>query len=121
MKDISTEIEYKGKKLKMVFDLNVMQAIQDEYGTFGKWGDLTDGKDEDLPEGKEPNVKAIIFAVKEMLNEGIEIQNEENGTGEKPFTHRQVGRIITDLGIAEMNKQMKQTVIASTQSTEKNV
>lgn len=120
MKDVSREIEYNGRKYKLVFNLNVMEAIQEEYGTFEKWGDLTEGKTED-GDKKEPNIKAIVFGVTQMLNEGIDIENEENGTDEKPFTHKQVGRIIMDVGMAEVADQMKETVVASTESTEKNV
>lgn len=115
MKEISNVINYKGKEYKIVFNLNVMEAIQDEYGTFDKWGKLTDGLK------GEPNVKAIIFGFTQMLNEGIEIENEENGTDIKPFTLKQVGRIITDIGFNTMTNKLQETVIESTKSTEKNV
>ena len=114
MKDISGEIEYKGKAYKIVFNLNVMEEIQEEYGTLEKWGDLTDGK------SGEPNAKAVIFGFTKMLNEGIDIENEENGTDIKPFTTRQVGRIITDVGLASATKKLNDTVIKSTKSNEKN-
>ena len=55
MKEISNVINYKNKEYKIVFNLNVMEAIQDEYGTFDKWGKLTDGLK------GEPNVKAIMM------------------------------------------------------------
>ena len=43
MKEMRNEIEYNGKKYSIVFNLNVMEAIQEEYGTIGEWGKLTDG------------------------------------------------------------------------------
>ena len=43
MKEISKEFEYKGKEYKLVFNLNVMEVIQDKYGTLENWGKLTDG------------------------------------------------------------------------------
>ena len=92
-----------------------MEAIQDEYGSLDKWGSLTDGSN------GEPNAKAVIFGFTQMLNEGIDIENDENGTDIKPFTLKQVGRIITDVGLAEATKTLNQTVIDSTQSEEKNV
>lgn len=114
IKDISTELEYKGKTYRLVFNLNVMEAIQDKYGTIENWGKLTDG------EGGEPNAKAVIFGFREMINEGIDIMNEETGNDVKPLTLKQTGRLITDIGIAEATKKLNKTVIDSTQSAEKN-
>ena len=114
MKDIEGKIQYRGKELRLVFNLNVMEAIQAEYGTIEKWGDLTDGSQ------GEPDAKAVIFGIREMLNEGIDIENEENSTDEKPLTHKQVGRIITEVGLRNVTEVMNDTVVASTQSAEKN-
>ena len=114
IKDISTEFEYKGKTYRLVFNLNVMEAIQDKYGTIENWGKLTDG------EGGEPNAKAVIFGFREMINEGIDIMNEETGNDVKPLTLKQTGRLITEIGIAEATKKLNKTVIDSTQSAEKN-
>ena len=115
MKDFSGEIEYRGKKYKLVFDLNVMEEIQEKYETLEKWGDLTDGKK------GEPNAKAIIFGFTSMLNEGIEITNEEKGTDDKPLTLKQVGRIITEYGFQAATSVLNQTIIESTKGEEKNV
>ena len=115
MNDINGKIQYKDKEYSLVFNLNVMEAIQDEYGTLDAWGELT-GASED----KEPNAKAVIFGFCEMLNEGIDIENEENGTDIKPLTLKQVGRMITEVGLAKATETMQGTVISSTQSAEKN-
>lgn len=114
MKDYNGEIEYKNKKYKLVFNLNVMEQIQEEYTTLDNWGELTDGKK------GEPNAKAIIFGITCMLNEGIDIENDENGTDIKPFTLKQVGRIITEIGLLNATKKLNDTVIESTKSEEKN-
>jgi len=114
MKDINGNIQYKGKDYKLVFNLNVMEEIQAEYETIEKWGDLTDGQ------SGEPNAKAVIFGFTAMLNEGIDIENEENGTNIAPLTTKQVGRMITEVGMVEATKKLNQTVIESTQSVEKN-
>ena len=114
MKEMKSEIEYKGQKYSLVFNLNVMEAIQDEYGTINKWGELTDGAN------GEANAKAIIFGLTEMLNEGIEIDNEENNTDLKPFTRKQVGRLLTEIGLQEATQKLNDTVIESTKSDEKN-
>ena len=116
MKEISKEFEYKGKTYGLVFNLNVMAVIQDKYGTLENWGKLTDGTEND----GEPNAKAVIFGITAMLNEGIDIENEENGTEEKMLTNKQVGRMITEIGLKSSAQLMNGVVIDSTQSAEKN-
>lgn len=115
MKDINGKIQYRDKEYKIVFNLNVMEAIQAEYGTMEKWGDLTDGS------AGEPDAKAVIFGIREMLNEGIDIDNDENGTDIPFFTHKQVGRLVTEAGLRNVTEEMNKTVIESTQSAEKNM
>ena len=116
MKEVSKELEYKGKKYNLVFNLNVMEVIQDKYGTLENWGKLTDGAEND----GEPNAKAVIFGITAMLNEGIDIENEENGTEEKMLTNKQVGRMITEIGLQSSAQLMNGVVVDSTQSAEKN-
>ena len=116
MKEISKTFEYKGKEYKLVFNLNVMEVIQDKYGTLENWGKLTDGAEND----GEPNAKAVIFGITAMLHEGIDIDNEENGTEEKMLTNKQVGRMITEIGLKSSAQLMNGVVIDSTQSAEKN-
>ncbi len=141
MKDINGQIQYKGVSYRLVFNLNVMEAIQEEYGTLDNWGALTDGTayaqkeyekagkkkpwDELTPKEKaefvgEPDAKAVIFGFTEMINEGIDIDNEENGTDIKPLTIKQVGRLITEVGLANATNTLNETVVASTKSDEKN-
>lgn len=115
MKDAMNTINYKDKEYKIIFNLNVMEQIQEEYGTLDRWGDLTDGV------SGEVNVKALKFGLMCMINEGIDIQNEEEGTDIKPFTSKQIGRMLTELGIQEMTEKVNETVIESTKSDEKNV
>lgn len=114
MKEISKEILYKDKKYKLVFNLNVMEEIQEEYKTIQEWGALTDGAK------GEPNAKAVIFGFTCMLNEGIDIDNEDNGTDIKHLTTKQVGRMITEIGLEETTRKLNETVIESTKSEEKN-
>ena len=114
MKEMKSIINYKGQEYSLVFNLNVMEAIQDEYGTVGKWGKLTDGS-----EG-EVSAKAVIFGLTEMLNEGIDIDNETNGTNLQPFTKKQVGRMLTEIGLEDATRKINETVIESTKSDEKN-
>ena len=114
MKSAIQTIDYKGKSYKLVFDLNVMEAIQDEYGSIEAWGKLTE------PEDGEPNIKALVFGVMQMINEGIDIDNDENGTDEKPMTHRKVARILTEVGLESVADKMQKTVIDSTEDDSKN-
>ena len=116
MKDFNGEIQYKEKTYRLVFNLNVMESIQAEYGSLDKWGSLTDGTEK----GGEPDAKAVIFGFTEMINEGIDIDNEEHGTDVKPLTLKQVGRLITEIGLAEATAKLNETVVESTKSEEKN-
>ena len=116
MKEISKTLEYKGKEYNLVFNLNVTEVIQDKYGTLENWGKLTDRTEND----GEPNAKAVIFGITAMLNEGIDIENEANGTKEKMLTNKQVGRMITEIGLQSSAPLMNGVVIDSTKSGEKN-
>ena len=143
MKDVNGKIQYKGKEYKLVFNLNVMEAIQNEYGTLEAWGALTDGTayakkayeqkngsldgwDDLKPEDKakyegEPDAKAVIYGFMQMINEGIDIDNDENGNNEPLMTLKQVGRLITEVGLNNATSVLNKTVVESTQSEEKNV
>jgi len=151
MKEKETTFNVNGKEYKAVFNLNVMQSIQMEYGTFQKWGELTDGyayengerkhkldengnpvtetrKDEtgkeievDVFETKEVDIKALIFGIKEMINEAIDIDNETSEEKQSFLTERQVGRLITSMGVQNATIQLNNAVINSTSSNdEKN-
>ena len=113
MKDINGKIQYKDKEYTLAFNLNVMQAIQEEYGSLEAWGKLSEADG-------EPDIKAVIFGFTQMLNEGIEIDNEANGTDNKPLTLKQVGRIITEVGLGEASAVLNDTVLKSTENPEKN-
>lgn len=116
MKDFYTEFELNGKKYILCFDLNVMEAIQAEYKTIENWSNLTNGKDTG-----EADASAILFGFTEMLNEGIDIMNEKNGTDEKPLTKKQVGRILTQSGMNNVAAKLAETVAAAGKEEEKNV
>lgn len=114
MKEVSSVINYKDKEYKIVFNLNVMEKIQEEYKTIQAWGDLTDGAK------GEVNIKALVFGLTEMINEGIEIDNEDKGLNEPLLTHKKVGRILSEIGLDKATKEINGVVIESTKSDEKN-
>lgn len=114
IKDYKFNLEIDNKNYGMMFNLNVMQEIQEEYGTLEKWGELTDGK------SGEVNVKALIFGLTAMMNEAIEIKNEEEGTNECLLTKKQVGRLITKAGIEKSANKLNEAIVESTKSDAKN-
>lgn len=108
MLNTNGKIEYKGKEYTIIFNLNVMESIQAKYGTIEKWGELTDGQ------GEEVDIQALIFGLTEMINEGIDISNEDNGTNNPFFTHKQVGRILSEVGLSKITEKINETVVNST-------
>lgn len=117
MKEVSTSIEYEGKKYDLYYNLNVMMEIQGEYKTLAKWGELTDGKSND----GEPDIRALCFGVTAMINEGIDINNEKNGTKEPHITLKEAGRLLTDIGLSEMTKTVNDVVIESAGESKENL
>ena len=107
MKDYKFTFNVDGNDYSLVFNLNVMEAIQNKYGSVQKWGRLTDNKK------GEPNAKALIFGFTEMVNEAIEIENDELGTNKPLLSLKQVGRIITKAGIQESAKQLNKAITES--------
>ena len=111
-------IDYKGEKYELVFNLNVMEEIQAEYGSVEAWGDLVEAE-------AEPKAKDIKYGFTVMLNEGIDIYNEEHESDEEFkkrsfLTEKQVGRIISEIGLVEAARRLNKQVIDSTKSDEKN-
>lgn len=114
LRDYKFDLEIEGKKYQLIFNLNVMQDIQEEYETLEKWGELTDGK------SGEVNVKALIFGLTCMMNEAIEIKNDEEGLNEPLLSKKQVGRLITKAGIEKSAKKLNEAIVEGTKSDEKN-
>lgn len=115
MKDYVGKLQYQEKVYPFIFNLNVMEQIQEEYGTVNKWAGLTDG------EVGEPDAKAVIFGFTCMINEALDMEADEKGTEYRPLTKKQVGRLITAVGLANATNIMNDAVIESSKSAEKNV
>ena len=110
-------LTYKGENYELAFNLNVMEEIQDAYGTVEAWGELVES---DAEPKVEPKAKDIKFGFMAMLNEGIDIYNEEHDDKREFLTDKQVGRIVSEVGLQEVAKMLNKTVIDSTKSDEKN-
>lgn len=135
MKDISETLEYKGQKYKLVFNINVLEEIQQEYGTFSKWLDYVTGDAKERKTGEftkiknqdgeivevekgEPDLRAVKFAYFQMINEGVDIENEESGANKKPVSMRFVGRMFTEIGIDNMVNKLEKLAAESNQGGE---
>ena len=115
MRDYKLDFEVEGKKYSLIFNLNVMQAIQEEYGTVQEWGKLTDKNNGEI------NAKALIYGLMVMINEGIEINNDDNNLSDPLLTEKQVGRLISKMGIKEAASKLNTAVVEGTKSdTPKN-
>ena len=109
MKDTIAYIETEKRTYPFVFNLNVMEEIQEQYGSLDAWGEKTQG------EG-EPNVKDLKNGVMAMINEGIDIENEKNGTNEPFVNAKQVGRIISEVGMQRILIAIQNLTVASTKT-----
>lgn len=114
IKETRTVINHNGKEYGLVFNLNVMERIQEEYKTLATWGELTDGST------GEVNIKALVFGITEMINEAIDIDNDTNNTKEPFLSCKKVGRILTDIGIDKAAQNMNDLVVKSTEDDSKN-
>lgn len=114
MKGNEIFIEYKGQKYDIVFDINVIETLQIKYGSFNKWSELIQPTKKDV----ECNIEALKFGFCEAINEGIDIANEDREEQIKPLTLKQVGRIITDIGLRNVNEKIQDAVIEGAKSSE---
>lgn len=149
MIDKITYLETDSEKFPLAFTLNVMESIQDEYGTLSEWSEL-------IRNQKEPNIKALKFFITETINEGIDIENgsqyaapsgrcrhadeqektqkiangNEQGDNvfdrkvrKTPITSKEAGRIITEIGFQKVAKTINKMVSESVKTKEnsKNV
>lgn len=113
MNDKIAYIETSKKKYPIVFNLNVLEDLQDEYGSFQKWGDSVDNKQDE-----EPNIKDLKRGLMLMINEGIDIENEDKNDNDKQafVNERQIGRIITEVGKDKILKSILDLTVTSTQT-----
>ena len=97
------------KKYPIVFNINVMEEIQEVYGSISNWGAIVENS-----EGGEPKVKDLKVGLMFMINEGIDIENEEKGENRPLLTLKQVGRLISEIGFEEVTRIIINLSVAST-------
>lgn len=104
------------KSYPMMFTLNVIEDIQEAFGSLENW------ENEVMPKNGEPNIKSFKKTIAFMINEGIDFENEEKNKKEPFVTEKKVGRIITAIGFGKTNEIFAQLVRDSNVTTEeKNV
>ena len=108
MQETMKHLEWKDKNYPLVFNLNVMEKIQEEYKTFKNWTSLVENSE-------EIDIKALKFGIKEMINEGLDIEEDTEF-----ITDKQVGRLLTDLGLEKVNSTMQEIVIESSKTEEES-
>ena len=113
MLDIVRHIAIGDKEYPMAYTLNVMEDIQEKFGTIEAWGNALQP-----PKGQEPKIKDLKWTFTQFINERIDIENEEKGE-KRPFvSEKQVGRLISAVGINNVNKELMNVTVASTKTAE---
>ena len=107
MFDKLSHITLSGVEYPLKCDLLVLERIQDEFGTIGKFEDeilnwkITKDGEEEKRERKIPSAHAVNFALPIMINEGIEIENEEKEEKRKTVNEKEILRKV-DLSLFEI-------------------
>ena len=109
MQNKLTYIETKEKRYPIVFNINVMEEIQEAYGSLSAWGGIVENAN-----GGEPKIKDLKIGLMMMINEAIDIENEEKGKNEPMLNAKQVGRLITEVGFDVITNKIQELTVAST-------
>ena len=104
-----TYIETKDRAYPIVFNINVMEEIQEKYGSLSAWGGIVENA-----EGGEPKVKDLKIGLMMMINEGIDIENEVKGEHNPMLNAKQVGRLISEVGFETITRKIQHLTIDST-------
>ena len=107
LRDVTKTFEVGDKTYTLAFNLNSMADIEKKYGSIAKWGKLVDASNKDI------NIDALRYGLTAMLNEGIDMNNEINGTHEPFLTERQAGRIIMALSTKTVANKMNDLIVES--------
>ena len=93
----------------VTFNINVMEEIQEAYGSISAWGAIVENA-----EGGEPKIKDLKIGLMMMINEGIDIENETKGENVPMVNSKQVGRIISEKGFDTITNIIRNLTVAST-------
>lgn len=93
----------------VTFNINVMEEIQEAYGSISAWGAIVENAD-----GGEPKIKDLKIGLMMMINEGIDIENETKGENAPMVNSKQVGRIISEKGFDTITNIIRNLTVAST-------
>jgi hypothetical protein len=104
-------LETETEKFPLVFTLNVMESIQEKYGTIEAWSNL-------IQRDGEPDIKALKFFITEAINEGLEIEAEKTGEKPKAITAKKAGRILTEIGLSGAASKIMATISDSVEMDE---
>ncbi len=109
MKDVIKYIETEKKKYPLCMNLNVIEGIQEKYQTIEDWFNAIDNI-----KGSMPKIKDLKVGLTMMINEGIDVENERNNTNEPYLTERQVGRIMSEIGLLKLEEVIQSLAVEST-------
>ena len=111
MVDKINYLETETEKFPLIFTLNVMESIQEKYGTIEAWSNL-------IQRDGEPDIKALKFFITEAINEGLEIEAEKTGEKPKAITAKKAGRILTEIGLSGAASKIMATISDSVEMDE---
>ena len=109
MQNKLTYIETNDRKYPIVFNINVMEEIQEAYGSLSAWGGIVENAD-----GGEPKIKDLKIGLMMMINEAIDIENEATGGNAPMLNAKQVGRLIGEVGFQAITTVIQSLTVAST-------
>ena len=112
MKDRLIEIELNGVNYPLIYNLNVMEELENKYNTIDEWINKL--------RSSRARAKDIKYTLMVMMNEGIEIENIETGSDRKKLTEKEVGRILYDYVLA-MDKITEAAIAGGDTGEGKNV
>ncbi len=116
MLEIKKHIVTKTAEYPVVFSFNVLEEIQDKYDTFEDWSHIIEGDKfiDGSWQKKEPRISDIKYFIKLAINEGIDLENEMNNSSRPFLTDKQVGRLISEVGVATISQIIKDVIKVST-------
>lgn len=83
------------REYPIAFNLNIMEQIQEEYGSFEKWYEIFASIEGEVP------YKDLIWTFNKLLNEGADLERDEGRSDLALLNHKQTGRLIGVFGQVE--------------------